>query len=135
MAGTIALELLTPQKLAVEIQVNEATLPGMLGEFTVLPGHAPYVAQLKPGVLRFANDGGSSAYVVGRGFAEVVNDRLLVLTRSVEGKEALDAAQLRQDLDQAVRRFDSLDPSDAAYGSAGEEIQRLRAGLELLGGR
>ncbi|MCB0207665.1 MAG: F0F1 ATP synthase subunit epsilon, partial [Anaerolineae bacterium] len=80
MAATISLELLTPQKVAAQIDVSEATLPGSLGQFTVLPDHAPYVAQLKPGVLRYTSgEGVQSAVVIGSGFAEVVDNRLLVL--------------------------------------------------------
>ena len=133
MSGTLSLELLTPQKLALEIQANEATLPGSLGEFTVLADHAPYVAQLKPGILRYSSEAGSGALLIGSGFAEVVDNRLLVLTRSVDERENLDAAELRTSLEEAVRRFDSLDPGQAGYASAGEDVQRLRAGLELVG--
>ena len=132
MSGTISIELLTPKAKAAELDVSEAVLPGILGEFTVLPDHAPYVAQLGPGILRLDGASGPQAYVIGSGFAEVVGNRLLVLTRSVDAAGDLDAATVRSELDAAVQAFDKLDQDAAGYKTAGEEVQRLRSAVELL---
>ena len=52
--------------------LSEITAPGARGEFGVLPGHTPFVAALKPGVLRWKAKGGKPGVMaVGAGYAEV----------------------------------------------------------------
>jgi F-type H+-transporting ATPase subunit epsilon len=79
------LEVLTPQKVAANLEVDEVTVPGLAGEVGVLPGHTPLIAALKPGTVSWRGKGGSGALTVGEGYCEVDGkDRVVVLTRSVE---------------------------------------------------
>ena len=48
---SMQLEVLTPQRTAVTAEVDEVTVPGLLGEFGVLPGHTPFLTALKAGTL------------------------------------------------------------------------------------
>ena len=45
------LEVLTPQRTALNAEVDEVTVPGLAGEFGVLPGHTPFLTALKEGTL------------------------------------------------------------------------------------
>ena len=46
-----SLRPLTPRPRPPGAQVDQVSIPATSGEFGVLPGHVPTVAQLKPGVL------------------------------------------------------------------------------------
>jgi hypothetical protein len=55
-------------------KVAQVILPGVEGEYGVTPGHVPYVAQLKPGVLQIlhedsASPDASEKYFVAGGYA------------------------------------------------------------------
>ena len=41
MAGTLKFELVTPERMALSQDAMQVVVPGLEGDFTVLPGHAP----------------------------------------------------------------------------------------------
>lgn len=79
------LEVLTPSKVAVDQEVDEVTVPGLVGEVGVLPGHTPLIAALKPGTVSWRGKGSSGTLNIGAGYCEVDGkDRVVVLTSSAE---------------------------------------------------
>ena len=51
MADKISFDLVSPERLLLSGEAEMVTLPGTEGEFGVLPGHAPVISTLKPGVI------------------------------------------------------------------------------------
>ena len=51
MAGTFKFELVTPERMVLSQDASQVVVPGVEGEFTVLPGHAPVISALRPGVV------------------------------------------------------------------------------------
>ena len=82
------LEVLTPSKSVVDQDVDEVTVPGLVGEFGVLPGHTPLLTALKPGVMSWRGKGSQASggsLNIGAGYCEVDGkDRIVVLTSSAE---------------------------------------------------
>jgi F-type H+-transporting ATPase subunit epsilon len=80
------LEVVTPQKTAVSSEVDEVTVPGVAGEFGVLPGHTPFITALKQGTLSYrAKGGAATTLAIGPGYCEVDGkDKVVVLTQSAE---------------------------------------------------
>ena len=132
MADAISLELITPSALAAKVSASEVTLPGLLGEFTVLPGHAPYVAQIRPGIVRYRSEGSQHSFVLGSGFVEVSENRLLVLARSVEARGDLDEAATRDALVAAEAAIQELGMDSPQYPAALDQVEVLRARLQML---
>ena len=48
----LTLEIVTPERPLVKETVDEVTLPGVLGELGILPGHTPLLTLLNGGFLR-----------------------------------------------------------------------------------
>ena len=89
---TIKFELVTPERVVLEEAVLQATIPTELGEITVLPGHLPLLAILRPGVLEVKRpDGSVEIMSVAGGFVEVLKDKIIILA---------DAAQIASELDE-----------------------------------
>lgn len=67
----LQIQVLTPQGIILERQVDEVRAPGTIGEFGILPGHIPFVSSIVPGTLwwRFGSERGS--LTVDSGFVEV----------------------------------------------------------------
>ena len=87
MAGTFKFELVTPERMALSEDAAQVVVPGVEGEFTVLPGHAPVISALRPGVIEVSlPDASKTRIFVKGGFAEVDADHLTVLA-----ERALDA--------------------------------------------
>jgi F-type H+-transporting ATPase subunit epsilon len=84
----MTLEILTPEKKVFSGDVYGVQLPGIDGLFEVLERHAPMVSALKPGKMKILKDKQqhTSFYKIQGGFAEVLNNKIIVL---VEGAEPL----------------------------------------------
>ncbi len=93
---TLTLKIITPEGTVYDGPAEHAVFPGEAGQFAVYPMHAPLVAALDKGDIRYYPPSGEARYAIEGGFAEVLND---VVTASVEpaGGHAPDAAAKRQD--------------------------------------
>ncbi|MGQ4273708.1 F0F1 ATP synthase subunit epsilon [Terrihabitans sp. B22-R8] len=95
-------ELVSPERLLVSEQVDSVTAPGLEGEFTVMAGHAPLIALLRPGIVTVTPASGPvrRLYVRG-GFAEVNPTGLTILADNAFPAEELDGARLTAEIEAA----------------------------------
>jgi ATP synthase F1 epsilon subunit len=90
-------------------------VPGVEGEFTVLPGHAPVISALRPGVVDATlGDARTLRVFVKGGFAEVDADRLIVLAERAMDVESMDAAGIAAELQSAEAELAAA-TQDAAH--------------------
>jgi F-type H+-transporting ATPase subunit epsilon len=52
MAEYIEFDFVSPERRLMSGEVAQVVVPGWEGEFAVLPGHAPVLSTMRPGVLR-----------------------------------------------------------------------------------
>ena len=71
MADTFQFELVSPERKLASVDANSVQIPGMEGDFTAMPNHAPFLTTLRPGIVRVVAPGETTEYVVTGGFAEV----------------------------------------------------------------
>ncbi|SKB52544.1 ATP synthase F1 subunit epsilon [Sphingopyxis flava] len=78
-------ELVTPARLERSSDVYMVTVPGSEGDFSVLEGHAPFMATLRNGPLTiYATSGAEPETIeVEGGFAEVNETGLTVLAEHI----------------------------------------------------
>lgn len=95
-------EIVTPERALDPIEVTFVALPAWDGEVGVLAGRAPMVCKLGAGQLRLEVGNGWQRYYVREGFAEVMPDRVTVLTEEVIPAEELSADAARVALADAV---------------------------------
>lgn len=75
----MTLEILTPVgPLMDAVQVDAVFLPGTLGEFEVLPHHAPIISSLEAGDIRYRVGGDEASVRISSGFAMVKDDHIEV---------------------------------------------------------
>lgn len=113
MAETMTFELVSPERRLAAVQARMAQIPGMEGDFTAMPDHAPLVSTLRPGVLRVEGPEGVQEFFVTGGFAEVAQSGASVLAEEAVERDQLDAAWL----DARIETAQAL--ADAAQGEAG----------------
>jgi F-type H+-transporting ATPase subunit epsilon len=92
----------------------------------VLPGHAPVISALRPGIIDAALGGKQARVFVNGGFAEVDADRLTVLVQRAFEVEAMDAATIASELQVAEADL-SAAADDTAKRNASAAIEQLRA--------
>jgi F-type H+-transporting ATPase subunit epsilon len=127
MAGTFKFELVTPERMALSEDVGQVIVPGVEGDFTVLPGHAPVISALRPGIIDVTlPDARKTRIFVKGGFAEVDSDRLTVLAERALDVEAMNAATVAAELEAAEAELASA-ADDASRLAAAAAVERLRS--------
>lgn len=126
MAG-LHFELVSPSRLLFSGSVDQVIIPGTEGEMTVLPGHAPLLSTLKPGVVTVQKTGGSNDRIFVRGgLAEVNPQGLTVLAEVAIPMSELDTAALARQIKDAEEDLaDAKD--DETRRKAAENIEHLKA--------
>ncbi len=86
MADLLNFELVSPERLLSSAKVAMVVVPGSEGDFGVLPGHAPMMSTIRPGIIEvYATEGTtpSARYEIEGGFAEVTPEGLTILAEAV----------------------------------------------------
>ena len=72
MMKELHLSIVSPEKSIFDGNVKIVALPGMIGSFSILPGHAPIVSSLKAGTLSYTTmDGEEHTMDIQGGFVEM----------------------------------------------------------------
>ena len=118
----LTLSVVTPEGQVHTQSVDEVTVPGLLGEFGVLPGHIALLSAVKPGVLRYRSGGERGRIAIGPGFAEVDGKGAVVaLVSKAARTEKIDRAVAEKALQEAEGRAKTGDRSaeaDSAWAQA-----------------
>lgn len=115
MAEKLKVELVTPYKKVLSDEVDEITATGSLGEFGVLPGHAPFLTSLKIGELSYKKEGSIFHLAVNWGYFEVENDTVTVLVETAERADEIDLERAKAALGRAEEALKKLTPEDKQY--------------------
>jgi len=133
----VRLELATPSRQLVSTEVDEVVAPGVEGYFGVLAGHAPFITTLRAGEVMYRTGRESHYLFVAGGFAEVSNDRVIILAEVAERPEEIDverAERARQRAEQrAAGRAQPGDPPDIDYPRALDALARAVARILVAG--
>lgn len=132
--ANLQFDLVSPERRLASVEATEVHIPGADGDMTAMAGHAPTITTLRPGVLSVMHSGGTDAYVVSGGFAEITATGVTVLAES-----ALPKGEVTQDTFDAM-----LAEAKAALNTAKEvfkndtsrvdDAAKLLADLVAVGG-
>ena len=104
MTNKFELSVISAESKVFEGEVENVLVPGMVGDFLVLPNHAPCISSIRPGFLEFS-DGSSSKhrYFVSGGIIEVINNTVsLLVDKAVTGDK-----DIREDISTLISGIDA----------------------------
>jgi len=116
MTNKFELSVIAAESKVFEGEVENVLVPGMVGDFLVLPNHAPCISSIRPGFLEFS-DGSSSKhrYFVSGGIIEVINNTVsLLVDKAVTGDKDIreDISTLISGIDEKLAIADITDKDD-----------------------
>ena len=132
MANTIQIDVLTARKSLFSGVARFVSLPGLLGELGVEPGHAALITAIKPGSIRIVGPDADEIILYTKGgFVEIQPNSIIVLAEEAERAADLDelaamAAQERAKAHMADRS------SDFDYGKALAELAETAAQIQAI---
>jgi F-type H+-transporting ATPase subunit epsilon len=125
---TLRLEIVTPEKLAYQDDVDSVVLPGSEGELGILPHHAPLVSTLGVGELRIRKGASEESFAIAGGFLQVRPDKVVVMAELADMAPEIDlekAQAARRDAEKALETgFD--EGADLAAARAALQVALLR---------
>ena len=131
MADELMLEIVTPEKMAFNGNVEEVTVPGSEGEFGVLRGHASLLSSVDVGELNFTKDGKKTYYAISTGYAEVTSSKVTILVETAERSDMIDKERAKRARDIAESRVNKLSKEDDEFDAAKAALVRAMIRLNV----
>tara|TARA_A100001011_G_scaffold245470_1_gene253417 strand:+ start:112 stop:507 length:396 start_codon:yes stop_codon:yes gene_type:complete len=103
MTNKFELNVISAESKVFQGEVENVLVPGMSGDFLVLPNHAPCISSIRPGFLEFSEDASKKyRYFVSGGIIEVINNMVSVLVDSaVDGDNVV-----KEDISAIISEID-----------------------------
>jgi len=131
MAMTMHLDVVSAEKSIFSGLVESMQVTGSEGELGIMPGHAPLLTGLKPGMVRLVKQHGvEEMFYLSGGFLEVQPSGTILLADAVIRAKDIDEAAARE----AVRRAEEhiAKPSaDFDFAMAERELAKATAKLRV----
>jgi F-type H+-transporting ATPase subunit epsilon len=139
VADGIAFKLVTPARVVFDGNATLVIAVTTEGEEGILPKHAPFLAALKPGILRanVLKDGAGSRLelATSEGFMQALPDRVTVLVDEALAFDDVVVAEARERLAAAMDRQKEAAAGSEAYSREQASIDFANAQLRLTGHR
>ena len=117
----LTLHIVSPDH-SISQEVDEVSMPGVEGDFGVLPGHTPFFTALRTGPMWYRQGSEKHNLMVSIGFVEVLPDSVRVLAQVAESMEDLD----QERAEAGMKRAEEM------MGAVPHEIDFERARLAML---
>lgn len=131
MAGNMTLQVITPERtIARDLETDAVVIPVTDGSMGILYNHAPMVATLRTGVLRYKQGGTYKRMAVAGGFVELSHNRITVLADAAEMAESIDvlrAQEARRRAEARLRERASNIDRARAEAALQRAVMRLKA--------
>ncbi len=116
MARTLLCEIVTPERIAYNAEVQMVVAMTSTGEVGILPLHAPLVTVLTPGEIRLKVGDGAADwefFAIAGGYMQVHEDKVLVLADDAIAVSQIDRGRALESAERIKARLAEL-PEDAA---------------------
>ena len=126
------LQIVTPERVFYDKQVDRVIFRTMEGDIGVLQGHIPLTVGLSSGTCVISSEDGEYRGVVHGGFAEIREDKVTILTDAAEWPDEIDVERAKRALERAEKRL--IDPhyDEVRVTQAKSSVVRALARLEVM---
>lgn len=128
--NTFKLQVVALDKLFYDGACEALTIPAVDGEKGVLAGHEPVVMAITAGEMRYTVEGKEHDAVVGCGFAEITNDKVIVITDFAQKPEEIDIERAERAKVRAEERLREKE-SQIEFARSQAELARAMARLKV----
>jgi len=126
------LDIITPEKVLFSADAQMVVVPGTLGDFGVLDGHAPFISTIRPGVITIDTRSGEKRLVsIVGGIAEVVPEHCTILAEMAEECTSLTAGDAQGRIDSAKAALEAA-KGDIGRRQAEAKLAAAQALLDTL---
>ena len=129
----LLLEVVTPDRLVLSTQAEVVVLPGVEGQFGVLPGHIPFLSALEIGEMYFKAGGKTEYLAVSGGFAEVTGEKVTIVAESAEVGREIDIERAARAKERAEKRIAAGKAAEIDWARAEAAMRRSLMRMKVAG--
>ena len=131
MADTFHCSVVTPERAILECEATFAAVPAHDGEIGILPRRSALLCRLGIGILRVKTvEGSTHRFFIDGGFAQMVENRLTLLTEQARGEDEVEREAALAAL-AAARALPTEGEGMDLYTARQTAIERAQAQLKL----
>ncbi|CEO88681.1 F0F1 ATP synthase subunit epsilon [Syntrophaceticus schinkii] len=119
--NTFNLEIITPERVVVDEEVEGVSLPSTDGLLGILRNHAPFIGALDIGIIKYLKEGSHHYIACSMGIFEMKGNMLRILPDTAELGERIDVDRAKKARERAARRIQQK----------AQELDYLRAEMAL----
>lgn len=129
--NTFHCSVITPGRPVLECEATALVFPAHDGEMGILRDRAPITCKLGIGALRVEATDKTHTFFIDRGFAQVVDNKVTILTEQAKRPEEIDADAARSAL-EAAHEMKITD--DASFIARSDAIRRAEKQIAMARG-
>tara|TARA_B100001057_G_scaffold476000_1_gene543418 strand:- start:2505 stop:2894 length:390 start_codon:yes stop_codon:yes gene_type:complete len=111
MYDKFTVEIISPDKLILNSEANEVTIPSYEGQMGILKNHIPLITFLRPGIISIQSQN-EKKYFVEEGTVEFSNNNLLILTSTAKDLKELNQNSIEDILNETEKKLSDNNSSD-----------------------
>ena len=123
------LEIVSPEKLVASKSVDMIIISGTEGDFGLLPGHAPIVSSIRPGLLEIHENNNVEKFFVTGGFVEVLENRVSILANEINNIDDIDIVIVENEIKDLKEKLSQTE-EETAKSLIELEIYKLESKIE-----
>jgi len=126
------LQIITPEKIVYDDEVDQVSLPTSTGQITVLKNHTALITQIEPGELIFKRNQKENRLASGFGFAEIDKSNVKVLVDLAAPEDEIEEKKIeeaKKQAEEALKQKHLL--SEEEYATAAANLQKALAQLKI----
>ena len=126
-----SLKIITPDRMFYEGQVSMVEFNTTEGEIGIYKKHVPTTVIISPGILTITETDGTKEAALHAGFAEILQDEVVIMAEIVEGPEEIDLKRAEAARERAEERLRSKTPETDVL-RAETALQRALARIHVI---
>jgi len=131
-AMTVNLNVVSAEEELFSGRIESLQITGSEGELGIMPGHAPLLTSLKPGMARIVKHGGSEEVIyLSGGMLEVQPNNVTVLADVAVRADDLDEQAVLEAKQRAEENMNAHG-ADVDYAEVAAELARVTAQLRVI---
>ncbi len=131
------LEIITPEKIVVQQEIDEVLVPTSEGQIAILPHHVNLVTKVQQGELIIKYKSQEQYLAVTAGFLEVANNKITILSDYAVRAEDIETEKVlaAQKKAEEILKNSKEHGSDRDFALAENELRRSILQLDVAGRR
>lgn len=130
--SNIHVEIVQPTGVKLDIMIDSITLPGIDGDFEILADHTPFITKLRPGTLVIIKNEKEMKYAIHDGFVTVENNRIIIISDTVESSSEIDIKRAEAAKERAEKRLFSENKESIDFRRAEIALHRAIARISTI---